>query len=108
MRLVLDGCFLQVCFYMPADTTLSDKPSARHGNGDAPYVCSGWDKPARAEWSLNYTHCRHSLEPENFTDKRCPKDCKHRAPELVALKFHEVFKAKGAIAAAEAIRETPY
>ena len=91
---------------MPADPSIPQKSSARHGNGDAPYVCSTWEKPARAEWSIIYSkYCRHSLEPENFTDARCPGDCKHRASEEVAMKFHEVFKAKGAIAAADAIRE---
>lgn len=92
---------------MPADTSLSTAPSARHGNGDAPYWCYSIAKPVSADWSIKFApYCRHSLEPENFTDRRCPADCKHRASEAVAMKFHEVFKANGAIAAAEAIRET--
>lgn len=91
---------------MPADPSLSTKPSARHGNGDSPYWCYNIEKMPRADWSLDYPKCRHSLEPEGSQDKRCPKDCKQKATQHDLVTFQRVYKEKGAAAAAEAIRET--
>ena len=92
---------------MPADETLSDKPSARHGNGDAPYWCYSVEKLPRPVWAIQYAEiCRHSLEPEaRKYDKRCPHDCKHFATKAQADGFQERYKTHGAVKAAAWLRE---
>lgn len=73
--------------------------TARDGN--APYKCSNWDTLPRPEWAIDYGVCRHSLEPEGRTDKRCPTDCKHRASDAQQVGFYEIYKERGARVAAD-------
>lgn len=97
---------------MPADPSITSAPSVHHTSGTAPYVCSTREKPpAIAEWSINYAgYCRTSLDkhgPDSkvgSSDPRCPAECKHKAPEGVAVLFTEIFNKRGAQAAAEMAR----
>lgn len=95
---------------MPADNTLSQEPSAKHSNGSAPYPCSAQDAPPgprEAKWAFDYGYCRTSLDhqPPHFrqgsTDPRCPRECPHKAPQAVAVRFTQIFLSKGARKAAE-------
>ena len=94
---------------MPADETLSDKPSARHGDGDAPYWCYSIEKLPRPMWAIQYAGiCRHSLESEaRKYDKRCPTDCPHRATDEQAAGFYEIYSVlrKGPRAASDWLTE---
>lgn len=98
---------------MPADPSISSAPSARHGNGDAPYACSAREKaPASADWAIAYGgYCRTSLDHHKAahkvgsSDPRCPADCPHKAPNGVAVLFTETFNQRGAQAAAQMARE---
>lgn len=96
---------------MPADPSISNAPSAHHGNGDKPYPCAAWPAPPGAPWSVDYGYCRTSLdlhqphERIGSTDPRCPVDCQHKAPEGVAVKFSKQFAWRGAVAAAAMARK---
>ena len=86
---------------MPADDTLTQAPSVKHGNGDVPYPCSQAKQAPGATWSIDYGYCRHSLDQlAGRDDKRCPSDCQHKAPVHVAEEFIEVYRAEGNAAAA--------
>lgn len=94
---------------MPADTTLSQAPTNKHGSAAKPYPCHGWSEPPGAGWAIDYGYCRHSLdhsEHEGYGSKdgRCPGDCQHKAPQAVALHFSKIFAWRGAVAAAEITR----
>lgn len=95
---------------MPADNTLNQAPSAKHGNGDSPYPCHAQKNPPGprgAVWAINYGYCRTSLDHhplhhlQGSSDPRCPSDCPHKAPRAVAKEFGGVFAREGAVAAAE-------
>lgn len=87
---------------MPADTSLSDAPSARHGSAALPYRCHAWPKPPGADWSLRYGFCRHSLDMlSGLNDPRCPATCPHKAPETITQQFDKLFHWHGAAAAAK-------
>lgn len=99
---------------MPADPSIPSAPSAHHGNGDAPYLCSSRPSaPAHADWSLSYGYCRTSLDHHKAahkvgsSDPRCPANCPHKAPEGVAVLFTAIFNKRdgGAAKAAEMARE---
>ena len=100
---------------MPADPSISSAPSARHGNGDAPYACSAREKaPASADWAIAYGgYCRTSLDHHKAahkvgsSDPRCPANCPHKAPEGVAALFTAIFNKRdgGAAKAAQMARE---
>lgn len=97
---------------MPADPSIPSAPSARHGNGDAPYACSTrQDPPARADYAIDYGYCRTSLDHHKAahkvgrSDPRCPANCPHKAPHGVAVLFTETFNQRGAQAAAQMARE---
>ena len=86
---------------MPADESLSQEPTAAHGDGLTPYRCSKAEKPPRAAaWSIDYGYCRTSLDhwPASYkqgsSDPRCPASCPHKAPIEVAVEFAKVFAAK--------------
>lgn len=97
---------------MPADNSLSQAPSAHHGNGDAPYACSKRQQPpGRADFAIDYGgYCRTSLDHHpashkvGSTDPRCPPDCAHKAPKSVAIRFTKLFVWQGAQAAAKMAR----
>lgn len=95
---------------MPADTTLSQEPSERHGSASRPYPCHAWGSPPGVEWAIDYGYCRNSLDSQppqamiGSTDPRCPRDCPHKAPQRVVVMFTRLFQAKGAKAAAECTR----
>ena len=95
---------------MPADTTLSQEPSERHGSARLPYPCHAWPGPPQARWSLDFGYCRTSLDSQppqalvGSSDPRCPRDCPHKAPHAVVTMFTRVFQQKGAKAAAERTR----
>lgn len=96
---------------MPADESLCQKPSAVHGNGDAPYPCHKAEAAPGASWAIEYGYCRHSLDQlAGRDDKRCPTDCKHKAPLEVSDRFIEIFLNKdgGAMKAAKYSREQRY
>ena len=81
---------------MPADNTINQSPSARHGDGDAPYQCKDAMQAPGATWAIDYGYCRHSLDQlAGINDKRCPSDCQHKAPEAVAVRFLEIYHADG-------------
>lgn len=87
---------------MPADTSLSDRPSDRHGDGNAPYSCHAWATPPGAAWAIDYSYCRHSLDDrEGHADRRCPADCQHKAPPNVVSKFARDYAKYGAVVAAD-------
>lgn len=86
---------------MPADSSITQGPSAKHGNGDAPYPCSQANQAPGATWAIDYGYCRHSLDQlAGRDDRRCPADCQHKAPGPVAEKFIQVYRAEGNAAAA--------
>lgn len=91
---------------MPVDTTLSDKPSRHHGNGDAPYPCHAADKPPGGAGFIDYGFCRTSLDwhgpasPQGAGDPRCPGDCPHKAPQKIAIGFGKQYAWHGAVRAA--------
>lgn len=90
---------------MPADSSLSQEPSARHGRAIDPYPCSVDPEIPGADWSLDYGYCRTSLDhhtsknPETLGqlltigsgDPRCPASCPHKAPLAVAQGFMQRF-----------------
>ena len=91
---------------MPADHTLSDRPTAMHGNGDAPYPCHERDQLPGAAWSIRYGYCRHSLDDQmGHADPRCPADCPHKAPAVLVRRFSKHYAWHGALAAAEMARK---
>ena len=98
---------------MPADESLSQEPTAAHGDGLALYRCSKWPAPPGAQFSIDYGYCRTSLDhwPEKHqqgsSDPRCPASCPHKAPIEVAVEFAKVFAAKdgGAMKAAAMARK---
>lgn len=45
---------------MPADNTLPQAPTERHGNASQPYPCHAAPDPPTAEWSIDYGYCRRS------------------------------------------------
>ena len=92
---------------MPADESLSQEPTAAHGDGLGPYRCSKAEKPPRAAaWSIDYGYCRTSLDwhgpnnPQGTGDPRCPADCQHKAPIEVAIGFIKRWPIGGAMEAA--------
>ena len=90
---------------MPADNTLSQAPSAHHGNAAEPYPCHAAPKPPGASWAISYGFCRTSMDVlHGSTDPRCPQGCKHKAPERVVVQFDELYKLRGNAAAAEYAR----
>ena len=96
---------------MPADESLSQEPTAAHGDGLAPYRCSKWSTPPRAQFSIDYGYCRTSLDhwPEKHqqgsSDPRCPASCPNKAPIEVAVEFAKVFATHGANDAAAMARK---
>lgn len=81
---------------MPADNTINQAPSAKHGNGDAPYPCKDAKQAPGATWAIDYGYCRHSLDQlAGVNDKRCPSDCQHKAPLPVARQFLKIYNASG-------------
>lgn len=96
---------------MPADESLSQEPTAAHGDGLAPYRCSKWSTPPRAQFSIDYGYCRTSLDhwPASYkqgsSDPRCPASCPHKAPIEVAVEFAKVFATHGANDAAAMARK---
>lgn len=92
---------------MPADNTLPQAPTERHGNGNGPYPCHEWPQPPSADFALDYGYCRTSLDHQptgarhGSTDPRCPRYCPHKAPERVAVMFAKTFAWQGARAAAK-------
>lgn len=101
---------------MPADESLSQEPTAAHGDGMAPYWCSKADIPPGVSWGIDYGYCRTSLDlwPESHkqgsSDPRCPAGCQHKAPIEVAIEFSQLFNnpefgAKGAAAMARKHKE---
>ena len=97
---------------MPADESLSQEPTAAHGDGLGPYRCSKAEKPPRAAaWSIGYGYCRTSLDhwPASYkqgsSDPRCPASCPHKAPIEVAVEFAKVFATHGANDAAAMARK---
>ena len=96
---------------MPADESLSQEPTAAHGDGLTPYRCSKWSTPPRAQFSIDYGYCRTSLDhwPASYkqgsSDPRCPASCPHKAPIEVAVEFAKVFAASGANDAAAMARK---
>lgn len=87
---------------MPVDPSLSDAPTARHGNADEPYPCHGWKWPPQADWSIDYGFCRHSLDVlSGQDDPRCPETCPHKAPASITQQFDKLFHWHGAAAAAK-------
>lgn len=92
---------------MPADNSISQESSKHHGNGSDPYRCYNSEKtPSCAEWSLTFgNYCRHSLDSLfGANDERCPKDCKHKAPDASVKQFDVTFFESGARAAAKISR----
>lgn len=86
---------------MPADTSLTDQPSAYHGSATQPYPCSARATPPGAAWAIQYGYCRNSLDAlTGSTDPRCPADCQHKAPAGVVARFQKQFEWRGAAAAA--------
>lgn len=91
---------------MPADDSLSQEPSAAHGNGDAPYWCSKVEKLPAPGAYIEHGYCRTSLDywpdehKQGSSDRRCPATCRHKAPIPVALAFAKVYATHGAKAAA--------
>lgn len=91
---------------MPADESLSQEPTAAHGDGIAPYWCSKADRPPGSRWGIDYGYCRTSLDlwPESHkqgsADPRCPATCQHKAPIEVAVEFAKIYLTHGAKAAA--------
>ena len=96
---------------MPADESLSQEPTAAHGDGLTPYRCSKWSTPPRAQFSIDYGYCRTSLDhwPASYkqgsSDPRCPASCPHKAPIEVAVEFAKVFATHGANDAAAMARK---
>lgn len=91
---------------MPADNTLSQEPTAAHGDGVSPYPCSTRAKPPSSAWSINYGFCRTSLDwhgpgnPQGAGDPRCPADCPHKAPQSVAIEYGTRAESAGVASAA--------
>ena len=46
---------------MPVDATMPDC-TERHTDGATPYSCHAWPAAPGAAWSIDYGHCRHSLD----------------------------------------------
>jgi len=96
---------------MPADESLSQEPTAAHGDGLTPYRCSKWTAPPGAQFSIDYGYCRTSLDhwPASYkqgsSDPRCPACCPHKAPIEVAVEFAKVFATHGANDAAAMARK---
>ena len=91
---------------MPADTSLSQAPSAMNGDASRPYGCHADARPPGAEFATNYGYCRHSLDTlVGRDDPRCPADCRHKAPAAVAGQFDKLFWWHGAAKAAKWARE---
>ena len=91
---------------MPADTSLSQAPSAMHGDASRPYTCHARPKPPGAEFAIDYGFCRTSLDVlTGSTDPRCPADCRHQAPAAVVTQFDKLFWWHGAAKAAKWARE---
>ena len=96
---------------MPADESLSQEPTAAHGDGLTPYRCSKWTAPPGAQFSIDYGYCRTSLDhwPASYkqgsSDPRCPASCPHKAPIEVAVEFAKVFATHGANDAAAMARK---
>lgn len=91
---------------MPADTSLSQAPSALHGSAALPYPCHAWQSKPGAAWAIDYGYCRHSLDAlTGSTDPRCPATCQHKAPAGAVIQFDKLFAWRGAAAAAEWARE---
>lgn len=87
---------------MPADNTLPQASTARHGDASKPYPCHAWPNPPGAAWAISYGFCRHSLDVLiGKDDARCPAKCKHKAPGSVAISFDKRFGWLGAVKAAE-------
>ena len=86
---------------MPADTSLSQAPSAMHGDASRPYGCHADARPPGAEWAIDYGYCRHGLDTlVGRDDPRCPQTCPHKAPAAVVTQFDKLFAWRGAAAAA--------
>lgn len=96
---------------MPADESLSQEPTAAHGDGLVPYQCSKWPTPPGTQFSIDYGYCRTSLDhwPASYkqgsSDPRCPSCCPHKAPIEVAVEFAKVFATNGANDAAAMARK---
>lgn len=91
---------------MPADPTLSQAPSSRHGDASKPYPCYYWPRPPGAAWSIQHGSCRHSLDVlVGKDDSRCPLDCKHKAKSSVVIGYDKRYHWHGAIPAAKYAKE---
>lgn len=91
---------------MPADHSLSQTPTAHHGDASAPYPCSARNAPPIGPGFINYGYCRTSLDwhgrgsPQGQGDPRCPASCPNKAPEKVAVEFGRRYERDGNLAAA--------
>lgn len=92
---------------MPADPAQAAIHSPSSISATKPYVCSEWDKPPKAEWSVDYGWCRNSLDYHEDRDKvgssdpRCPQTCPHKAPAGAVAKFQADYSSHGNLVAAE-------
>lgn len=87
---------------MPADNTLSQSSTARHGDAAKPYPCHQRPKPPGDEGFIDFGYCRTSLDLlVGVGDSRCPANCPHKAPAKVAQQFDKLFGWRGAAAAAK-------
>ena len=93
---------------MPADPAAGLQ---RPRTGDSPYPCSTRPALLIAPWAIDCGYCRTSLdlhEPHDkigSSDPRCPADCRHKAPQSVAVTFSKQFAWRGAEAAAALARQ---
>lgn len=85
---------------MPADNTLPDI-TPRHSDAGKPWPCSKQATIGVAPWAIKHGYCRNSLDmKEGHKDPRCPVDCRHRAPLMVAMDFDARSAEHGVQAAA--------
>lgn len=91
---------------MPADHSLSQASTSRHGDASKPYPCYRWANPPGGQGFIDHGYCRTSLDAlTGSTDSRCPKDCRHKAPPNVVVGYSKRFHWHGAQAAAKWSRE---
>ena len=104
---------------MPADESLPQTSSSRHRDASKPYECSERPQKPGGQQFIDYGWCRTSLDyhkdirhedgtvtpnPQGTEDPRCAKNCPHKAPLEVAVKFMEIWPRGVPIAADWAVR----
>lgn len=91
---------------MPVDPSMPER-TAHHRDGVMSYPCHTWPKPPGADWALDHgRYCRNSLDMlSGADDPRCPMDCPHKAPRVIAETFEKRSRWLGAKNAAEWVRE---